>query len=252
MSLKKAAVFYHYFEKNYLYKDNLIYFLLTGYLEDVDFYIVISGNCSITNLPEKDNIFYIKAANKNFDFGGHAAGIDFMKLQNSNYENYIFINSSVRGPFLNPHSDISWVDIFINKLTKDTHLVGSSINIPLKETPEVRRFSELFPTYESSYSHVQTTAYAMTKKAFDYLLSINFYNSTISLPRIDVICMYEIKLSQEILRNNWTIGCLLPEYNSVDYQASVIDKSPVLGGAEGAIDKGVFLEERQILWKFYL
>jgi len=240
VSLKRAAVFYHYFEKNDFYRDNLVYFLSTGYLENIDFYIVISGNCSIKNLPERENIFYINAPNLNFDFGGHAAGINFMRAKYSSYKNYIFINSSVRGPFLNPHSDTPWIDIFINKFSNNTHLVGSSINIPLEGTPEVQRFIDLFPNYESSCAHVQTTAYAMTEEAFNHLLSIDFYNTTILLSRIDVICMYEIRLSQEILRNNWTLECLLPEYNLIDYQSKIIDKSPVLGGNEGAIDKGVF------------
>ena len=240
MITKEIAVFYHYFEKSRVYKDNLIYFLSTGYLPDVDFYIVISGNCSIEDLPEKNNIFYINTKNHNFDFGGHAFGISYMKNKNLSYEKYIFINSSVRGPFKAPYFNSPWVNIFTEKLKNNTHLVGSSINIPLLETPEVERFKKLFPDDNSSCAHVQTTAYALTNEALKYLLSINFYDSAKVLSRIDVICMYEIRLSNEIIKNGWTIGCLLPEYHSIDYQTNEIDKSPVLGGKEGAIDRGVF------------
>lgn len=240
MSISKAAVFYHYFEKNDKYRDNLIYFLSVGYLEEIDFYIVISGECSIQNLPQKDNIFYIYTKNHNFDFGGYTAGINFMLKHNKNYENYIFVNSSVRGPFLAPYSNKPWINIFSEKLDDNIQLVGSSINIPILKTPEIERFKDLDIGESSSHAHVQTTAYAMTSKAFNHLLSINFYDSSEQLSRIDVICRYEIRLSYEIIKKGWTIGCLLPEYNLIDYQTKNIDKSMVLGGEEGAIDRGVY------------
>lgn len=237
---KSTAVFFHYFERNEFYKDNLIYFLTVGYLENVDFYIVICGDCSVKNLPKKENIFYVYAENKNFDFGGHVAGINYMISQGHSYENFIFINSSVRGPFINFSYKNPWINIFLDQFSNKTHLVGSSINIPVNETPEVRRFKELFSFSNSSYAHIQTMAYAMTRKAFNFLMSINFFDASIAFSRIDVICRYEIRLSQEILKHGWNIGCFLPEYNVIDYLAPEIDKSSVLGGREGAIDKGVY------------
>ncbi len=76
----KKAVIYHYFEKNNIYRDNLIFFLNTAIDKDVDYFIYISGTCSV-NLPTPPNIEYIYIENKNYDFG---AAISF-----SNHENKI-------------------------------------------------------------------------------------------------------------------------------------------------------------------
>ena len=123
---KSIAVVYHYFEKNINYRDNLIFFLSVGILDQHDYYIVIAGECTV-NLPKIDNVFFIKTANKNNDYGGYS---EFVKSQNiKNYDFFIFINSSVRGPFLLCHSPLDWTSPFINKLRNKTHLVGSTINL---------------------------------------------------------------------------------------------------------------------------
>ena len=39
MKDNQIAVFYHFFEKDKIYKQNLIFFLSTAYSKDIDFYI---------------------------------------------------------------------------------------------------------------------------------------------------------------------------------------------------------------------
>ena len=95
--MSSTVVVYHYFERDAIYRNNLIYFLSVGILESVDYFIMISGECTV-DLPNRKNVTYVRIENWNNDFGGY---INFFKIASSDkYEFFIFINSSVRGPFL--------------------------------------------------------------------------------------------------------------------------------------------------------
>ena len=123
----KYVCIYAYYEKNEKYKQNLTYFLNNGgLLEDVDYYFVINGDSSVI-FPEKNNIKIIKRENIGFDFGAwsHVLNNHIDKL----YDYYIFINSSVIGPYLN-ENNTNWLDKFMELFNKpDVKMVGSTINI---------------------------------------------------------------------------------------------------------------------------
>lgn len=194
--MAKTAVVYHYYEKNTVYRDNLIFFLATAILDDVDYYIILAGDCT-AEIPFRNNIKTIKTANWNYDFGGYTRFVQHGFPDQ--YKHFVFVNSSVRGPFLASYSSQSWIDIFTNKLTGDVHLVGASIN--------------LVPT-----PHVQTTAYAMTAKAMHYLMSIGFYDIDRSLTKGEAIGLYELRMSRELINKGWNITTFLPIYGEIDYR----------------------------------
>lgn len=213
---KSSAVFYHYFEANETYKENFIFFLSVAYSRDIDFYIIISESCSV-DLPKINNITYIHTINKNNDFGGYSLALQSLKTLD-NYEFYIFINSSSRGPFVHWNHRDSWTRLFTSRLKNDVHLAGSSINI----LPLHTKISELFKQrfdYSPPFSHVQTTAYALSSTALKHLINIGFYSENKVLSKEEVICSYELRLSQEIKKNGWNIKCcLLQKYNEIDYR----------------------------------
>lgn len=215
MNVSKVAIFYHYFEANQFYKDNFIYFLSEAFNDACDFYIIISSECTV-DLPQKTNINYIYAENKNNDFGGYIAAISQLTDIDA-YDAYLFINSSVRGPFIPSIYPSNWVSFFTSKLTGDVHLVGSTINILPSASFIAAAFKEQFD-YEEPYSHVQTTTYALSRVALKHLLKIGFYDVSERLDKLDVIVRYELRLTQEIKRNGWNIQCFLPTYNSIDYR----------------------------------
>lgn len=219
LSGNKVAVFFHYFEGCDNYKDNFIYFLTVAYDPNLDFYIVIAGNSTL-QLPDLPNIYTTHTANKNNDFGGYAEALSKLQLKQKYYDTYIFINSSVRGPFLPPFYEGSWAQLFTSRLKGDTHLVGSSINILLNSAPISATFSAKFSEsqYPKPLSHVQTTAYALSHEAMEHLRSIGFYDEQETLEKRDVICLYELLLSQEIKRNGWNMSCFLPPYDRIDYR----------------------------------
>lgn len=215
MTNNDTLVFYHYFEANSQYRDNLIYFLATAYRQDLDFLIIISETCSI-HLPNLDNIQYFHTENKNLDYGGYATAIKENHHLIQNYKYFIFINSSVRGPFLPTYLNYKWSDIFISLLEKDVHLAGTTINILPKKNLLSKKFANKF-NYPEPFSHVQTTAYALTHQALKYLIDIGFYNIPSIEDKDDIVVEYEIRLSQEIKKQGWNIKCFLSNYNTINY-----------------------------------
>lgn len=218
---KRSAVFYHYFEANETYRENFIFFLSVAYSRNTDFYIIISESCSI-DLPKLDNITYIHTINKNNDFGGYSLALQKLKTLDD-YEFYIFINSSTRGPFVNWNYRDCWTTLFTSRLKGDVHLAGSSINVLSPHTKISEVFKQRFD-YSPPFSHVQTTAYALSSTAIKHLVNIGFYSENNTLSKEEVICSYELRLSQEIKKNGWNIECcLLQKYNEIDYRTPHTD-----------------------------
>ncbi|WP_156117845.1 hypothetical protein [Paracoccus sp. PAMC 22219] len=213
-----TAIIYHYFEKDSVYRDNLTFFLSTGIHAEADYYIVISGNCSLS-LPEFDNVKYIYTDNINNDFGGYSNFINHHFIDC--YEFYIFINSSVRGPFTPPYLSRHWSEIFTSKLQANVHLVGASINILPEWSDFKNKYSKMFSS-ECTGSHVQTTSYALTRKAMKHLIEIGFYKTDKAYEKFEVILAYELRLSNEIAKNGWNFESILPIYNNVNCHNSEV------------------------------
>lgn len=222
--MKRGLVFFHYFEADTLYRENLVFFLATAYRDDLDFAVIISGECSVS-LPELNNVTYIFTENKNNDFGGYVTALAQLRDRLDGYNYFLFVNSSVRGPFRTKPSGTSWVDPFVGRFSDEVQLVGSSIAILVGDSEYTERFRQLYP-YPGPYSHVQTTAYALTPRSLQHLLDVGFYDIHARLTKLDVICHYEIRLSLEILRAGWNIKACLEKYNGLDYRLDHTDINP--------------------------
>ena len=217
---KKICVFYHYFEANEIYIENFKYFLKSSYLEELDFNICISGECSV-NLPSKKNITYHYVENKNNDYGAYCSVVPKIFKKNK-YEAYLFINCSARGPFFEREITTKWYETFTKLLDNDTHLSGSSINMLSTKSSFVRQL----PKVIGGYSHVQTYAYCLSSVALEALLEDGFYSIQRKLSKFDVIVQYELGLSRRILDKNWNISCILSKYKNLDFRQNPEDINP--------------------------
>lgn len=118
---KKTLVSYVYYETEYA-KNNLKFFIDNGIFKsnDVDFYITINGyKCSL-DIPEYKNVKILRKKNKCYDIGRHGEIIS--KINKNNYKYFVFLNSSIRGPYTKNNE--SWVDIFTSKINNLVKLVG--------------------------------------------------------------------------------------------------------------------------------
>ena len=110
-----------------VYNDRVVFFVKHGIFksDDVDFVIICNDlEFKIDNLP--DYVTYINRPNIGYDFGAWSDALLNYHYRDKDYDTYIFVNSSVYGPFIRKQ-DTRWTDIFCNGLTDDIKLFGVSI-----------------------------------------------------------------------------------------------------------------------------
>jgi hypothetical protein len=214
----KICCLYAYYEKDNLYKQNFEYFLINGILNNVDYYIIINGKCTV-KIPVRDNIKIYERENKGYDFGAYSHAIKQINKINKSYDYYFFLNTSVCGPYLK-NSNTPWTYYFLKLFNKkNVKLVGTSINIF-----NYNKFSnyDLVKLYnkEPPFTHVQSMFFCMDNEYFNYLINKDFFNEDDlnNAPNISYIIAHkEFGLSQHALNNNWNINCILPKYKNIDY-----------------------------------
>jgi hypothetical protein len=207
-------ILYCYYEKNNIYKNNLDLFLKTGLHDECDYLFIINGDLSI-KIPEKNNIKVLFRKNEDYDFGAYNDAFD--TFDTSKYDYYFFINTSVRGPFIPTYANIKWYQPFINLLTDDVKLVGTTINILNTDSTESNAFYNI-TKFTKPYTHVQTQMFVMTQECLKYLISVKLFENNNYNNYVEFIAIKEILMSQLVLKNNWNISCIIPEYQNIDYR----------------------------------
>ncbi|MRW89560.1 hypothetical protein GJ699_06150 [Duganella sp. FT80W] len=236
---KQTLVIYHYFEKDRSYIENFFHFLAFGYSAELDYLIVIAGGHSV-NLPQLENVRYLYTENKNNDFGGYCHAIK-TAIDLHAYEYYVFVNSSVRGPYTAAYSKTCWTNYFLDQLKADPEvgLIGSTINVLSPDSPDSIGYGQKYGG-QAPYSHVQTMCYAMPQAVLIYLHDSGFYDVEAELSKTAVIRDYEIRLSQAVLGQGWNIRSLLPEYNHIDYRLKHTNINPVSAHGDANCNFGYF------------
>jgi len=135
------------------------------YDENIDF-IIMSNNKNDKNNNTFKNITNIELFlyknvkilfRDNYNFGGWSDTLSKDNLYEK-YNNFIFVNSSVTGPFFPSDYKGKWTDLYINGLKDNVKLFGSTINTvedPLK------------------FAHTQSYIFSIDKTTLKYLLIVN-------------------------------------------------------------------------------
>lgn len=215
----------------HVYNERVVHFIKNCIFHDdgVDF-IIISNDISITiNAPPYVKI--MKRHNIGYDFGGWSDALLTNNLY-SNYDKFIFVNSSVIGPFIK--SNVKWTDIYLNGLVGNVKLFGSTINTICNPIET---------------AHVQSYIFAMDKTTLNYLIKLEIFSMTkYAITFDDAICNKEVVMSRQIIKNGWNIGSLLPCYKNVDFTFK--EKSPSDYGIPFVGDV-LFSCYRNVLWNEY-
>ena len=191
-------VFHIYNNRVKHFIDNCIF-----YDENIDFIIISNDKNNVFDVPDYVTIFF--RDNIGYDFGGWSDALLTNNLY-TKYDNFIFVNSSVIGPFVPSYYKNKWTDIYVNGLSDNVKLFGSTINTmrdPLNR------------------SHVQSYIFSMNKTTLKYLIDCEIF-SVINYANTfdDAIWNKEILMSRKIIQNNWNIGSLLINYKNVDFTFS--------------------------------
>ena len=200
-NLGKTLVLYVFHEVN----NRVLTFFDKGLFKDdnVDFVVICNNRDIKLNLPD------VIRDNKGFDFGGWSEGL----LSNDLYKNYdyfIFVNSSVLGPFLPSYYKGKWTDIFIDGLVDDVKLYGITINC------------ERDPIFKT---HIQSYLFSMDKETLEFLIKNGIFDMNILIKTYDeLVENKEVLMSRLIIERGWNIGCLCDYYKEVDFRFK--DKQP--------------------------
>jgi hypothetical protein len=168
--------------------------------ENVDFLIVINNKELV--LPVPDYVKVINRENRGTDFGAWSEGI-FYNDNFKKYDRFIFVNSSIVGPYLPADFKGKWTDLFLSGLTENIKLFGSTINTMCN------------PLYAS---HVQSYAFCLDQDTLQFLIEKKIFTlNTFATDYQDAIHNYEIRMSRAIIEAGWNIGSLMQYYKGVDF-----------------------------------
>jgi len=180
------------------YKDNS---------SDVDYIIIINGYECNENIkfPNLDNLTIIKRDNIGFDFGGYNSALEYIEKNNKIYDHYFFLNSGVIGPIL-PHYfvDKHWTEIFIKKINERVKLVGTTI-VCLPHNDD----GKYGPKVEGFFFMTDNIGLNLLKE--ERTIFCNHHD------KHSAIVNGEYGLSNCILKNGYSIDCMLPRYQNIDW-----------------------------------
>jgi hypothetical protein len=207
-----SVVIYTYFQSDSS-DYNLNFFVKNevSYKNNIDYIIVINGYKYDEQIKFKklDNLTIITRNNIGYDFGGHAAALEYIDKKSKTYDYYFFMNSGVIGPIL-PHyfTETHWSKIFINKITDHIKLVGTTIVcLPRHDDggfgPKVEGFC--FMVDKIGLELLQNKKTIFCDHASKY----------------DVIINGEYGLSNCILDSGYSIDCMIPKYKNLDWTNSM-------------------------------
>lgn len=184
------------------YNNRVNFFIENALFQDDDINFLFICNNMKTNINLPPYVKLIKRENIGYDFGGWSHGLLLDELY-KRYDYFIFVNSSVLGPFLRKSFVGKWTDIYINGLKDNIKLFGSTINCDFDPVNK---------------AHVQSYIFSMNLETVEFLMEHEIFSTTnYAKSFCEAIWNKEVLMSRLIIRNGWNIGCLFKQLNDVDF-----------------------------------
>ena len=204
------------------YAENLRFFIregITALDDECDYKIVVQVSDTeeelspelvqdLEDLKSYSNVEILEHKNECYDIGTIGWVYSLLGSRISKYSYFIWLNSSVRGPFLPSYLERTyhWTRAFTGKLNDKTKLVGSTISCGMTgDHPPAL--------------HIQTYAVATDTVGLELLQR----NDTIFKcydTLEDVVFFSERGVSETILNAGYSIDCLMSRYQGIDWQAA--------------------------------
>jgi hypothetical protein len=111
-------------------RDNAVFFIQHGLHSKAHFLFILNGETDLDQLlPKAPNILIVRRDNTCYDLGaiGEVLRSNSQELLNK-FKRFIFMNASIRGPFIPTWAKGCWSDMFLNKITEKVKLVGTTYN----------------------------------------------------------------------------------------------------------------------------
>jgi hypothetical protein len=203
-----SVIIYTYFSsKSSDYNLNFFVKKELSYKDNIDYIVVINGyNYDKTiQFPNLPNLTILTRENIGFDFGGHNYALEYIETQSKKYDYYFFMNSGVIGPII-PHyfTETHWTNIFIKKINERVKLVGTTIVcLPPNDA------GGYGPKVEGFFFMVDNIGLNLLKNQKNIFCN--------HVDKYSAIVHGEYGLSTCILNNGFSIDCMLPKYQHIDW-----------------------------------
>jgi hypothetical protein len=228
--MSKTLVLYVF----HIYNESVKYFIDNAIFYDpnIDFIVISNGKSNHFEVPSYVKKFF--RDNKGYDFGGWSDALLTDNLYEY-YDNFIFVNSSVIGPYLKPSFKGKWTDIFLGGLKGDVKLFGCLINANQNSTIKATInlvldkkkviLEELINKYlwknlldNKNGPHIQSYTFCMNKETLQYLIECGIFSKKYINSFMETVFKKEKLMSEKILEKGWNIGCLFPLYKDIDFR----------------------------------
>lgn len=173
--------------------------------DTVDFFLVKQGKFNLPFFAKifPSNVKIVETENRGSHFAGWS-DVLFNSINRSLYDSFIFVNDSCKGPFLPSYLDkTKWVEYLTKKLNADVKLFGATI----------ARYN--------SFWYVQAYCLVMDQKGLKVAIDSEVFTRDIINDTNDMFTHLEVKLSQEILKAGFNIGCCLSLYDGIDFRKPI-------------------------------
>lgn len=218
--MNSICLLFSLYAKDDLYREAIQLFLDNAIVEDVDFYIIVQGDCTV-RIPQRENVFVFHRENKGYDFGSWSHALK--QIKHRNYEYIFFANSSITGPYIK--DGLAWYVPFLELLGPDVHLVGTSIDTceiaKCMGNKDVLHLMYYLFGEKRFFSYVQSMFFCLDREGLEYLQSFNFFDEdrfNSFREKDSVILMGEHAMSQYILNHGWNINALVQPYRGRDFR----------------------------------
>lgn len=223
-SSNRTAVLYLYCDQHARSQKNFDNFTVNSLVNNVDFFVSGSKLQLSTANYERSQFKEIY-----FDDGKddhqRISKFYYDQIKSSDYQNLVVVSSRMSGPHSISDGIQDWVQRFTERLTIETHLVGSNIVMLPSDHPFTMLQNEnSVAGYVASY--IPTSAFAISKEAMDFLETKCFFNQEIPSCLLSIQFLYEMRMSHLLLKNGWNISCLLSKYSNVDFRSIKKDPNP--------------------------
>jgi hypothetical protein len=190
--MNKTLVCYCYYEQNDVCIENLLFFIKNGIINSPKYFyiMIVNGEKISAQIPNYNNIRILNRQNRYHiggDFRGWSQALETVKIQDFKY--YIFLNSTVRGPFIPRYipNSMTWLELFTNKLTNKIKLVGPTVN---------------YQTRFGFKPHIQSSFFCTDITGLNLLIKNNIFTN-FGFRRDDIIKNHELKITKVILDDGY-------------------------------------------------
>ena len=210
----RTLVVYVYGETHASATDNLVFFIRTAVRSshDADYYFILQqirnkvfDEKTLPPLPP--NAHYLQHEDKCFDLGTIGWFLSSGRVDTTKYKYFIFLNSSVRGPFtVAYYYDPVWYSIFTRRLNNYIRLVGCTFNC-------------------DPSPHIQSYLWAMNPATYHFLTNTSKVFTCHKTFR-GTINEGEVAASGTLLHAGYGIESMMTKYRGLDLRAAFMKNCP--------------------------